>query len=315
MTGIMGGPTHATRLRGAFGCALTVDVEEWYHNCLVPSYVQPWLRPELPVELDRLLPELLGLLAEAGCRATFFVLGEVAERLPARVREIARAGHEVASHGFHHLRACERPAAQFERDVRRSKALLEDLLGAPVLGFRAPEWSLRTQQSPLLPAVAAAGFAYDSSLVPYSFSGRRSNPVYASRLAWDGDRAGELLEFPVFTFGGLLRVPAGSWTGRIVDAARLVAAAERHLRRGGLPVAVVHPWEISDRPTPGPLSGLARFIHETGRAGYLPKFRHILGALPWRSLAEAAGLGSGVPAAEAASVTAPETPAAVLAWN
>lgn len=314
----MGRAVEVTRAGGSFGCALTVDVEEWYHNCLVPSYVQPHLRPDLPVELDRLLPELLGLLAEAGCRATFFVLGEVAERLPRRVREIARAGHEVASHGFHHLRACERGAAEFDRDVRRSKALLEDLVGEPVRGFRAPEWSLRTLASPLLPRVAAAGFEYDSSLVPYSFSGRRSNPVFASRLRWTGPAAAaaggrardgwrargeggkggepgtgeplELLELPVFTFGGALRVPAGSWTGRLVDPARLVAAARRHLRRGGLPVAVAHPWEISDRPTPGPLTGLARFIHETGRTGYLPKFRHILAALPWRTLSEAAGL-------------------------
>src|SRR5579872_1133398 len=107
----MGRAVEVSRVRGALGCALTVDVEEWYHNCLVPSYVQPRLRPDLPVELDRLLPELLGLLAEAGCRATFFVLGEVAERLPERVREMAGAGHEVASHGFHHLRACGRPAS------------------------------------------------------------------------------------------------------------------------------------------------------------------------------------------------------------
>lgn len=299
----MGRAVEVTRIRGAFGCALTVDVEEWYHNCLVPSYVQPELRPDLPVELDRLLPEMLELLAEAGCRATFFVLGEVAERLPRRVRELAGAGHEVASHGFHHLRACERPAAEFAGDVRRSKALLEDLLGEPVRGFRAPEWSLRSLRSPLLPLVAAAGFDYDSSLVPYSFSGRRANPVFASRLRWQVPRTGaaaslELLELPVFTFGGVARIPAGSWTGRLVDPARLVAAAERHRRRGGLPVAVAHPWEISDRPTPGPLSGLARFVHETGRAGYLPKFRQILAGIRWRTLAEAAGLRAGTAAGQ-----------------
>src|ERR1700687_4307404 len=109
----MGRAVEVTRIRGPFGYALTVDVEEWYHNCLVPSYVQPRLRRELPVELDRLLPKLLGLLAEAGCRATFFVLGEVAERLPWRVRELGRGGHEVASHGFHHLRARARAAGPF----------------------------------------------------------------------------------------------------------------------------------------------------------------------------------------------------------
>jgi peptidoglycan/xylan/chitin deacetylase (PgdA/CDA1 family) len=337
----MSGQVRVTRLGGAFGCALTVDVEEWYHNCLVPSYVQPRLRPALPVELDRLLPALLGLLDEAGCRATFFVLGEVAERLPGRVREIARAGHEVGSHGFNHLRACERTATDFERDIRRSKALLEDLLGEPVRGFRAPEWSLRTRKSPLLPLVAAAGFEYDSSLVPYPFSGRRSNPVFASRLSWDGPpadtapaspgnggagRSGaartvqetahhELLEFPPFTFGGVSRVPAGSWTGRLVHPARLVAAAERHLRRGGLPVAVVHPWEISGRPTPGPLAGLARFIHETGRATYLPKLRHILAALPWGSVSEAAGLRAGAPAAPAEDASSVPEPVSVFALS
>jgi hypothetical protein len=353
----MSSQARVTRLVGAFGCALTIDVEEWYHNCLVPSYVQPRLRPALPVELDRLLPALLGLLDEAGCRATFFVLGEVAERLPGRVREIARAGHEVGSHGFHHLRACERPPREFERDIRRSKALLEDLLGKPVRGFRAPEWSLRTLKSQLLQLVAAAGFEYDSSLVPYPFSGRRSNPVFASRLSWEGPHrpaplpaamagspgwlagrrtsrvdmrhspegsprkapalpaGGELLEFPPFTFGGVARVPAGSWTGRLVHPARLVAAAERHLRRGGLPVAVVHPWEISGRPTPGPLSGLARFIHETGRADFLPKLRHILAALPWGTVSEAAGLRAGArasPAEDASSVPEP-VPASVFA--
>ncbi|MGH9360578.1 MAG: polysaccharide deacetylase family protein, partial [Thermoanaerobaculia bacterium] len=95
-------PPRVEFLRGRFGCAMTVDVEEWYHTCLAPRYVRPERRPALPEELDRLLPELLLRFAEAGCRGTFFVLGEVAERLPGRVREIAAAGHEVASHGYLH---------------------------------------------------------------------------------------------------------------------------------------------------------------------------------------------------------------------
>src|ERR1700732_3193534 len=69
----MGRAVEVTRIRGAFGCALTVDVEEWYHNCLVPSYVQPRLRPDLPVELDRLLPGLAGLLGGGGARGPFFL--------------------------------------------------------------------------------------------------------------------------------------------------------------------------------------------------------------------------------------------------
>jgi peptidoglycan-N-acetylglucosamine deacetylase len=279
------------RLRGRFGPALTVDVEEWYHTCLVPHYVNPEDRPPLPHELDWLLPELLEMLAEAGRSATFFVLGEVAERLPRRIQEIAEAGHEVASHGYLHLRACGRSPAAFQSDVERCKDLLEDLVGELVLGFRAPEWSLRSLASPRLPSVAEMGFLYDSSLLPNPVGGRPGNPRFASRLRWPDSRPElELLEFPPLTFWGPLRLPVGSWTGRLVHPERLVRATLSHTGEGGLPLAVVHPWEISGRPTPGRLSGVARFIHETGRLGFASRFRELLRAVPWTSIRAAAGL-------------------------
>jgi peptidoglycan/xylan/chitin deacetylase (PgdA/CDA1 family) len=284
------------RLGGPFGYALTVDVEEWYHTCLVPGYVRPEDRPPLPDELDWLLPELLERLSVAGRSATFFVLGEVAARLPKRVREIAAAGHEVASHGYLHLRACERPAAAFRSDVERSKDLLEDLLGEAVLGFRAPEWSLRSLGSSRLPLVAELGFLYDSSLTPCPLVGSTDNPRYASRLRWPGSRPdSELLEFPPLTFRGPLRLPAGSWTGRLANPERLVRTVLDHAAEGGLAVAVVHPWEISGRPTPGPLSGLAKFIHETGRLGFAPRFGELLRAIPWTSIRAAAALEPAMP--------------------
>lgn len=284
------------RLKGPFGCALTVDVEEWYHTCLVPEYVNPEERPALTEELDWLLPELLAMLAEARCTATFFVLGEVAARLPRRVREIVAAGHEVGSHGYLHLRACERSVEAFQRDIERSKAALEDVTGEAVLGFRAPEWSLRSLGSSRLPAVAKAGFLYDSSLTPCSWVGRPGNPRFASNLRWSGPGpAAGLLEFPPLTFAGPLRLPAGSWTGRLVNPQRLVSAARAHAAEGGLPVAVVHPWEVSGRPTPGRLRGLARFIHETGRTGFEERFREQLRGVRWTTLRAAAGLASVVP--------------------
>lgn len=280
-----------SRLPHRFGYALTVDVEEWYHTCLVPGYVDPEARPALPNELDWLLPEILGLLDEAGCSATFFVLGEVARRLPERVREIAAAGHEVGSHGYLHLRAHDRSPAAFVRDLRRSRQILEDVVGGPVAGFRAPEWSLRGLGSSHLPSVADAGFLYDASLSPCPLAGRPGNPRFASRLCWpEGGR--ELLEFPPLTFGGPLRLPAGSWTGRLVSPWRIARAALAHQAAGGLPVAVVHPWELSGRPTPGSLTGLAKFVHETGRDGFRARFRDLLRALPWRTLRSAAGFAA-----------------------
>ncbi|HEY0554953.1 MAG TPA: polysaccharide deacetylase family protein [Thermoanaerobaculia bacterium] len=285
-----------SRLKGPFRCALTVDVEEWYHTCLVPDYVNPGDRPPLTEELDWLLPELLGILAEARCSATFFVLGEVAERLPKRIREIVAAGHEVGSHGHIHLRACERSLKAFRADVERSKEILEDVVGAPVLGFRAPEWSLRSLASARLPIVAEAGFLYDSSLNPCPVGGRPGNPRFASHLVWGGDGPHlGLLEFPPLTFAGPLRLPAGSWTGRLVKPERLVQAVHAHAGQGGMPVAVVHPWEISGRPTPGRLRGVARFIHETGREGFRERFRELLQGVRWTSLRAAAGLESVLP--------------------
>ncbi|MFL6194885.1 MAG: polysaccharide deacetylase family protein [Thermoanaerobaculia bacterium] len=290
------------RLQGPFGFALTVDVEEWYHTCLVPGYVQPEDRPDLPEELDWLLPELLQMLADAGRTATFFVLGEVAERLPRRIREIAAAGHEVASHGYIHLRACERTVQAFRRDIERCKGILEDVIGEPVLGFRAPEWSLRSLGSSRLPVVAEAGFLYDSSLNPCPLVGRLSNPRFATRLRWLGAATDPgLMEFPPLTFGGPLRLPAGSWTGRLVSPERLVRAAFEHQDEGGLPVAVVHPWEISGRPTPGALRGLAKFIHETGRLDFQGSFRDLLRDVSWTTLRSAAGLQSVVPLRSVAS--------------
>ncbi len=300
-----------SRVAGPFGCALTIDVEEWYHTCLVPGYVHPELRPQLSDELDRLLPELLGMLAEAGRTATFFVLGEVAERLPRRVREIAAAGHEVGSHGYLHLRAFDHSVEGFRRDLERSKKLLEDVTGEPVHGFRAPEWSLRSLGSSRLPQVAEAGFLYDSSLAPYPLAGRTTNPRLVSRLTWGGPGLADLLEFPPLTFGPYLRIPAGSWPGRLVRPRWVVDAAEEHLEDGGLPVVVIHPWEVSGRPTPGRLTGFAKFCHETGRLGFQARFRELLGALPWdsiRNAAGAAGLGGAglrrLPAASAVEVTA-----------
>jgi len=282
---IVEGAPATSRLAGPFGWALTVDVEEWYHNCQVPEYVEPARRPRLVEELDWLLPETAEFFARAGRTATFFVLGEVAARLPGRIRELADAGHEIASHGMHHLRALARPLRRFREDVLRSRRLLEDTVGEAVAGFRAPEWSLRHPGSAVTRIVAEAGFLYDSSLMPALGSGRLDNPRFACRLRWpDGLK---ILEFPPLVFAGRAQLPAGGWTGRLAHPRWIDRAAVRHADRGGLPLLVVHPWEIVDRPLPGDLTGLARFFHEAGRRGYRARFAELLAAHPWESIRRA----------------------------
>jgi hypothetical protein len=278
---------------------LTVDVEEWYHNCFVPEYVDPVRRPPLVHELDRTLPALLELLDELDARATFFVLGEVAARHPERIREAARAGHEIACHGDLHLRANDRSCAAFAADIGRAKARLEDLTGERVAGFRSPEWSLRSPANPRFRLVAEAGFLYDSSLAPSIGSGAAANPRRPARYRFADGLS--LLELPPLVWAGPLRLPAGGWCGRAARPAWIRGALERQRRAGGAPVLVVHPWELVDSPAPGILTGFARFFFDAGRTGYRGRFREILRDLAPRPLADAARL-----AAEALVPPAPE---------
>ncbi len=275
-------------LVGRFAPALSVDVEEWYHNCWVPEYVDPDRRPRLPEELDRLLPQLAEEFARTGARATFFVLGEVAGRTAPRLRELAAAGHEIACHSFHHWRANSLDCERFRAEILRGKAVLEDAVGVEVRGFRAPEWSLRDLANPRLRIVAEAGFVYDSSLVPALGAGSSGNPDRPVRLTWAGGAS--LVELPPLTWGGGLRLPAGGWCGRAAAPAWILAAARRQLRRGALPLLVVHPWELTGRAVPGFLSGFARFFHEAGRDEFPERFRTTLSGLPWQTLATAAAL-------------------------
>lgn len=266
-----------------------MDVEEWYHNCWVPEYVDPGLRPNLPEELDRLLPQLAEEFDRTGARATFFVLGEVAARTGPRLRELAGAGHEIACHSYHHWRANNLSCDRFRAEIVRAKAVLEDVVGVGVRGFRAPEWSLRDLANPRLRIVAEAGFAYDSSLMPAAGAGSSANPGAPAVLRWPGGAS--LLEIPPLTWGGALRLPAGGWCGRAAAPRWILAAARRRLRRGGLPLLVVHPWELAGRAVPGFLTGFARFFHEAGRAEFRERFRVTLAGLPWQTIAAAAGLG------------------------
>jgi peptidoglycan/xylan/chitin deacetylase (PgdA/CDA1 family) len=273
-------------IAGRFPVVLTVDVEEWFHNCFVPEYVEPGRRPALAHELDRTLPELLALLAELDARATLFVLGEVAARHPQRIREAARAGHEIACHGDLHLRANDRTPEAFARDIAAAKARLEDLVGLSVEGFRSPEWSLRTAANPRFRRVAEAGFRYDSSLAPSIGAGAAANPRGPVHFRFDDGLT--LLELPPLVWAGPLRLPGGGWCGRAALPSWIRGALDRQLRSGGAPVLVVHPWELVESPAPGVLTGFARFFFEAARHGYRERFREIVAGLSLRPLAEAA---------------------------
>lgn len=212
------------------------------------------------------------------------MLGEVARRIPATVRAIADADHEVACHGELHLRANDRSPAAFRLDVERAKARLEDLVGREVVGFRAPEWSLRSASNPRLRIVAEAGFRYDSSLMPAWGAGERSNPTHPTLFTWTDGLS--LVELPPLTWGEPFGLPASGWSGRLLGARFLAAAARAAGDRGRLPLLVVHPWEIVARPCPGLYTGFARFFHDASRIEFAAAFDRLVGELRPRATLE-----------------------------
>jgi len=146
--------------------ALTIDVEDYFQVSAFEAVSPPasWEQRELRVEANT--DRILALLDERGVRATFFVLGWVAERCGELVKRIAAAGHEVASHGYGHRRVYHQSRAEFREDIRRGKTLLEGLTGEAVLGYRAPSYSISQACLWAFDELSEAGFLYDSSVFP-----------------------------------------------------------------------------------------------------------------------------------------------------
>ena len=166
----------------------TVDVEEHYQVSAFEPYLSrdEWGRMESRVAAS--VDRLLRLLEEHGARGTFFILGCVAEQHPEVVAAIARGGHEVASHGWDHRRVTQQTPAEFRESVRRTKAALEAMTGRPVLGFRAPSYSIVAGREWALDILAEEGYRYDSSLFPvrrpgYGYAAGGRQPYWLDRPA------------------------------------------------------------------------------------------------------------------------------------
>lgn len=244
---------------------LTIDVEDYFHAYglassapaspshlpgRVPRY--PWA--EMPGRVDYTTRRLLTVLGDAGVSATFFVLGWVAERYPDLVRSIARGGHEIASHGFGHELIYEMPVARFREDVRRTRDVLQNLIGAPVLGYRAPSFSLTPKSPWAVDVLIEEGYRYDSSVFPIR-RGRYGDPASPRGVHWlrePDDNSAGLLEVPPSTvriLGQNLPVAGGGFF-RLWPLAFTRWAIRRLNDAESAPAVVyLHPWEVDpDQP-------------------------------------------------------------------
>ena len=257
---------------------LTFDVEERFHSHLTPDDA-----PRRWDAGDR-IARILDLLEAAGKRATFFVVGELAEHYPQLVRRMADAGFEVASHSHSHPRLDATPRDVCRADIARSKALLEDLTGRPVLGFRAPSWSARLGDDWLWDHLVELGFRYDSSLFPFPTHryGSLRNPVTPFRLR------PELLEIPPSVSRiGPLRIPyGGGFWFRLYPQALTRRLIERDLRRNKAPIVYFHPWEFDRGETRMETDLLNSFIANCNGAQAWDHFRALVDLYPTSALAD-----------------------------
>jgi polysaccharide deacetylase family protein (PEP-CTERM system associated) len=242
--------------------AMTIDVEDYFHvsafDGVVPRSRWEILESRVCANTERMLE----ILDAAGVRGTFFVLGWVAERHPALVRRIAGGGHELASHGYAHRLVYDQSPAAFRDDVRRAKALIEDVTGVAVDGFRAPSYSITPRSLWALDILIAEGYRYDASIFPVHHD-RYGIPVSARHAYVVQRDGGSLVEFPGSTFrcagmnfpvagGGYFRLLPYAWTRFGVD--RLNRVEQRSA------IFYIHPWEIDpDQPRlPGSLLSRTR---------------------------------------------------------
>lgn len=263
--------------------ALSVDVEDWFHVGAFETTIDKTSWDSRVHRVERNTDAVLALFDKAGVKATFFTLGWVAERYPALIRRIADAGHEVASHGWDHMRVFRMSRDEFAGDLARSRAAIEDAAGQAVTGYRAPSFSIDLRTPWAHEVLAESGYAYSSSVAPvvHDHYGWPEAPRFAFRpLA-----GSELIELPVTTvkLGGRNFAAGGGGFFRLFPyglsrwAIRRVNHAEKRPA-----IFYFHPWEIDpDQPRMDHAPLKSRFRHYTNLDKMAGKLTKLLGDFEW----------------------------------
>lgn len=243
----------------------SVDVEEHFQ---VSAFDEILPRSGWDTQPSRVEPNthrLLDLLARHGATGTFFTLGWVAERHPGLIRRIVAEGHELGSHSWWHERVNRQGPDRFREELHRSKGILEQLSGSPVLGFRAPSFSIVPGTEWAFDLLLDEGYTWDSSLFPirrpgYGYPGATLIPHRLVRAS------GSLLEFPMTTWqAGPFRIPAaGGGYLRQFPTWLIHRAFRQQAARGAPGMFYIHPWEVDPGQPRLPVGPVTRFRHYRG---------------------------------------------------
>lgn len=268
--------------------AFTVDIEDYYMVSAFADVVrfEDWHRFESRVE--GMTGRILDLLEEHDVKATFFILGWLAERSPEIIKKIHAAGHEIACHSYNHRLVYNLTPDEFRQDLKKAKCLLEDATGSPVIGFRAPSYSITKKSIWALDVLIEEGFLYDSSIFPihhdlYGFPDARREPHFIQRAP------GAIKEFPPSTmkiFGKNIPIAGGGYL-RLLPFWLTRTAINRVNKKEEQPVIIyTHPWEID--PQQPRINGrlLSRARHYTNQNTTFWKLKNLLTEYDFKPLSE-----------------------------
>jgi len=259
--------------------AFTIDVEDYYHVSALASAIPRDTWGERDSRVSASTDRLLAMLDEKRIKGTFFVLGWVADKVPQLVKRIAALGHEVACHGYSHELIYRQTPGVFAEETRRSKTLLEDLTGMPVIGYRAASFSITPRSRWALDTLIEQGFLYDSSIFPvrhdrYGMPGADRAPGYVHAPS-----GGRIAEFPMSTAAfGPVRVPvSGGGYFRLLPYWFTRNGLRSINERDGMPFTFyLHPWEIDvDQPRVD-VGFVSRFRHYTNLSKCESRLRRLL---------------------------------------
>ncbi|EHR42187.1 XrtA system polysaccharide deacetylase [Alishewanella jeotgali] len=264
--------------------ALTVDVEDYFHVAAFEKTILPADWAKMPVRVEANTYKLLELFARYDAKATFFLLGWVAKRYPELVRDLVKAGHEVASHGFNHIKATQQSRAEFAKDITDTKNLLEDITGTAVYGYRAPSFSIDKTNEWAFTELKAAGYLYSSSTYPvkhdlYGTPDWPQQPYLRPEGIWE-------CPMPVLNKVGRQWPIAGGGYFRLLPYWLSKKCIEQYLQQSASPyMFYFHPWEIDpEQPRIDAAPYKSRFRHYTNLNRMQGKLSRLLQDFQWRSV-------------------------------
>lgn len=265
--------------------AMTVDVEDYFQVSAFESHIPRNEWDLWPQRVEENTQRILDLFEQKNVKATFFTLGWVAERYPQLVREIVQRGHELACHGYSHVRVTEQSPEEFRQDVSLAKKILEDVSGVEVTGYRAASYSIGRNNLWALKILENLGFRYSSSIYPvkHDLYGMPDAP----RFAFHPEVAPGLLEVPISTLPmGRRNLPCGGGGFFRLYPYWFSRWAMRRINGEGRPaVFYFHPWEVDPgQPRPTGLKPKTRLRHYLNLKKMEDRVRRLLEDFRWDTM-------------------------------